>query len=115
MKMPVVTKAEMASPTRMAVKRKTVITESGSKRIIDKNEMERSPAAGSATKNRLDVRRAKKKAKAADVFGDFFGFGANPAGCMSKGTEPIDLKKEKERFLGLLTSETKRYDIEGMY
>jgi hypothetical protein len=34
---------------------------------------------------------------------------------MSKGTEPIDIKKEKERFLGLLTAETKRYDVQGMY
>lgn len=35
------------------------------------------------------------QARASDIFGDFFGFGPNPPGCMSKGTEPIDLKKEK--------------------
>ena len=34
---------------------------------------------------------------------------------MSKGTEPVDIKKEKERYLGLLTAETKRYDVQGMY
>jgi hypothetical protein len=33
---------------------------------------------------------------------------------MSKGSEPIDIKKEKERFMGLLTLETKRYDVNGM-
>lgn len=49
-----------------------------------------------------------------DIFGDFFGFGANPPGCMSKGAEPIDIKKEKERFMSLLTQETKRYDVNGM-
>lgn len=52
--------------------------------------------------------------KTSDIFGDFFGFGANPAGCMSKGAEPIDIKKEKERFINLLTQETKRYDVNGM-
>ena len=35
------------------------------------------------------------QARASDIFGYFFGFGPNPPGCMSKGTEPIDLKKEK--------------------
>lgn len=50
-----------------------------------------------------------------DVFGDFFGFGPNPPGCMSKGSEPIDIKKEKERFLALLTQEAKRYDIQKMH
>ncbi len=34
---------------------------------------------------------------------------------MSKGSEPIDIKKEKERFLALLTQEAKRYDIQKMH
>lgn len=34
---------------------------------------------------------------------------------MSKGAEPIDLKKEKEIFLGLLSNEAKRYDVQGMH
>lgn len=34
---------------------------------------------------------------------------------MSKGTDPINLKAEKERFLNLLTQEVKRYDVQGMY
>ena len=34
---------------------------------------------------------------------------------MSKGTEAIDLKKEKEKFLGLLGLEAKRYDVQGMH
>jgi len=48
----------------------------------------RSPATG-----KFATRRAVKKEKASDIFGDFFGFGANPPGCMSKGAEAIDLKK----------------------
>jgi len=71
----------------------------------------RSP--GTATK--FEKRRQLKKEKTSDIFGDFFGFGANPPGCMSKGTEPIDLKKEKEKFMALLTQETKRYDVNGMH
>lgn len=34
---------------------------------------------------------------------------------MSKGTEPIDIKKEKEKFMSLLTQEGKRYDVQGMH
>lgn len=63
---------------------------------------------------RFEKRRSQKNQKASDIFGDFFGFGANPPGCMSKGAEPIDIKKEKERFINLLTQETKRYDVNGM-
>jgi hypothetical protein len=50
-----------------------------------------------------------------DIFGDFFGFGPNPPGCMAKNTQPVDVKKEKERFINLLTAEAKRYDIQGMH
>jgi len=71
----------------------------------------RSPGTGT----KFERRRNQKKEKVSDVFGDFFGFGANPPGCMSKGTEPIDLKKEKEKFMALLTQETKRYDVNGMH
>jgi hypothetical protein len=60
-------------------------------------------------------RKDMKNARASDIFGDFFGFGPNPPGCMSKNTEPIDLKKEKQKFLDLLTQEAKRYDIQGMH
>jgi len=66
----------------------------------------RSPGNG-----KFASRRQSKKEKASDIFGDFFGFGPNPPGCMSKGAEPIDLKKEKEIFLGLLSNEAKRYDV----
>jgi hypothetical protein len=49
------------------------------------------------------------------VFGDFFGFGPNPPGALSKNCDPIDIKKEKEKFINLLVEETKRYDIQGMH
>lgn len=97
------------SPTVGIRNRKTVITESGSKHVVNK-ELYPSPRIQTA-----DKYGNRRKNRASDVFGDFYGFGSNPPGCMSKGTDPIDIKKEKERFLGLLTAETKRYDIQGMY
>lgn len=104
----------MASPNRASQKRKTVITDNGSKRVVDAGSRGgvASPTEYSASK--LDARRTKKKEKVNDIFGDFFGFGPNPPGCMSKGTEPIDLKREKEKFLSALNAETKRYDAAGM-
>lgn len=69
-----------------------------------------SPRAG-----RYAQRRNDKQARASDIFGDFFGFGPNPPGCLSKGAAPIDLKAEKAKFLELLSSEAKRYDIQGMH
>ena len=69
-----------------------------------------SPRAG-----RYAQRRNHKQARASDIFGDFFGFGPNPPGCLSKGAAPIDLKAEKAKFLELLSSEAKRYDIQGMH
>ena len=60
-------------------------------------------------------RRTDKHTRASDIFGDFFGFGPNPPGCMSKGAAPIDLKSEKAKFLELLSAEAKRYDIQGMH
>ena len=100
-------------------KRKTIVTESGTKKVVnldadgvDPNAKisPRSPGTG-----KFASRRQSKKEKASDIFGDFFGFGPNPPGCMSKGAEPIDLKKEKEIFLGLLSNEAKRYDVQGMH
>lgn len=105
----------LASPSRATVKRKTVITDNGSKRVVEASSRAgvASPTEyGSASK--LDARRHKKKEKVNDIFGDFFGFGPNPPGSMSKGTEPIDLKREKEKFIAALNAETKRYDATGM-
>mgnify|MGYP006077875109 CR=1 FL=1 len=69
-----------------------------------------SPRAG-----RYAQRRTDKQARASDIFGDFFGFGPNPPGCLSKGAPQVDLKAEKAKFLDLLSSEAKRYDIQGMH
>jgi len=33
---------------------------------------------------------------------------------MSKNSDPVDIKKEKDKFIALLTAETKRYDIQGI-
>jgi len=52
--------------------------------------------------------------KVSDVFSDFFGFGPCPPGAMAKSTEPVDVKKEKDKFIALLTAETKRYDVQGI-
>ena len=34
---------------------------------------------------------------------------------MAKNTQPVDVKKEKERFINLLSAEAKRYDVQGMH
>lgn len=106
----------MASPSRGLPKRKTVITDNGSKRVVEAGSRGglASPTEGYGSASKLETRRNKKKEKVNDIFGDFFGFGPNPPGCMSKGTEPIDLKREKEKFLGALNAESKRYDAAGM-
>ena len=106
----------MVSPSRGLPKRKTVITDNGSKRVVEAGSRGgvASPTEGYGSASKLETRRNKKKEKVNDIFGDFFGFGPNPPGCMSKGTEPIDLKREKEKFIGALNSEAKRYDAAGM-
>lgn len=61
---------------------------------------------------------AKKSYRAnrtADIFGDFFGFGENPNGCMAKDGPAIDVKKEKDKYMSLLELEAKRYNIQNMY
>jgi len=55
-----------------------------------------------------------KKEKISDVFGDFFGFGANPPGCMSKGAAKVDYKIEKEKFIAYVKDEAKTYDIDSI-
>ena len=100
-------------------KRKTIVTESGTKKVVnldaDGIELGAKISPRSPGNGKFASRRQSKKEKASDIFGDFFGFGPNPPGCMSKGAEPIDLKKEKEIFLGLLSNEAKRYDVQGMH
>ena len=59
-------------------------------------------------------RQTQKKEKISDVFGDFFGFGANPPGCMSKGAPPVDFKGEKEKFIALMKEDSKQYDIDAI-
>lgn len=106
----------LMSPTRNIKSRKTVVTDSGSKKVVQmpadaqKVSSPRSPGSG-----KWAARKGMKQAKASDIFGDFFGFGPNPQGCMAKNAEPIDLKKEKARLLGLLGEEAKRYDVQGMH
>lgn len=102
---PPIIKEAMISPSRQTTKRKTVINEDGVRKVVSGNAIPGSPSdpkahgQGTNSAHRLESRRLKKSAKVNDIFGDFFGFGPNPPGCMSKGTEPIDLKKEKEKFI----------------
>lgn len=46
--------------------------------------------------SRYQKRRDNRGQSNTDLFGDFFGFGENPAGCMAKDGPVIDVKKEKE-------------------
>jgi hypothetical protein len=104
----------MVSPQRVSTtnaKRKTIITD-GKRHVVERsasgspNRAVKSPGSGS--------RRRKMKKGDGDIFGDFFGFGPNPPGCMSKGAEPVNIKSEKEKFIALLSVEARRYDINGM-
>lgn len=63
--------------------------------------------------SRGQARRNKKtKQQIDDVFGDFFGFGPNPPGCMKKDGPPTNFKLEKEKFMKALKDEVKSYDLE---
>ena len=116
---------EARSPTGRAsgyAKRKTVVTTGGQKKVVaveapalqnqraSDGQSPRSPGS-----SKVLNRRMSKAKKINDIFGDFFGFGPNPLGCMAKGNPNIDMKKEKEKFMSLLTAESKRYDIQGMH
>lgn len=65
--------------------------------------------------SRYQKRRDNRGQSNTDLFGDFFGFGENPAGCMAKDGEAIDVKKEKEKYMNLIEQEAKRYNIQTMY
>jgi len=120
---------EARSPTGRAsgygasghAKRKTVVTTGGQKKVIavDAPALPNQRADGQSPRSpgssKVLNRRMSKAKKINDVFGDFFGFGPNPLGCMAKGNPNVDVKKEKERFMSLLTAEAKRYDIQGMH
>ena len=103
-------------------KRKTVVTTNGQKKVIavdapgmqDQRGLGQSPTRSPGSSKVLNRRMSKAK-KINDVFGDFFGFGPNPLGSMAKGNPNVDVKKEKEKFMSLLTAESKRYDIQGMH
>ena len=62
-----------------------------------------------------DKKRSARNRNKGDLFGDFFGFGDNPEGCMAKDGPAVDVKKEKEKYLSLLELEAKRYNIQSMY
>ena len=62
-----------------------------------------------------EKRKANQKSKIDDVFGDFFGFGQNPPGCMKKDMDKQpDWKKEKAKFIAQLKAEIKEYDLQGI-
>ena len=104
--------SSLLSPTKNGRQpRKTeLFRNKGPDEIATHIQMTPSPKAG-----RYAQRRTAKETRASDIFGDFFGFGPNPPGCMSKGAAPVDLKVEKAKFLELLNAEAKRYDIQGMH
>ena len=65
--------------------------------------------------NAMSSKRSARDRAKNDIFGDFFGFGDNPEGCMAKDGPSVDVKKEKEKYISLLELEAKRYNIQGMY
>lgn len=96
----------MVSPNRGSttnLKRKTILGEDGKRRVVQESVRASSPgspalADRSPTSAEKSRRRRQLKKGDGDIFGDFFGFGPNPAGCLSKGAEPINVKAEKEKF-----------------
>ena len=90
-----------------------MVTESGKKKIVTDDELKKMSTVGgeSSARAKLSARKQKQQSKVNDIFGDFFGFGPNPPGCLAKNTQPVDVKKEKERFIQLLSAEAKRYDV----
>lgn len=105
--------ATLGSPVGNPQKRKTVVvTDTGMKKLINTNEL--LDFQEQQKKGKANTRRNVKKDKISDVFGDFFGFGPNPPGCLAKGAPEVNFKAEKEKFLGLLRNESKQYDIEAI-
>lgn len=103
----------LGSPVNNPTKRKTVVvTDDGIKKLINTNEL--LEFQEQQKQGKANNRRNVKKDKISDVFGDFFGFGPNPPGCMSKGAPEVNFKAEKEKFLGLMKNESKQYDIEAI-
>lgn len=99
----VVTKL-LGSPKNNAIntnKRKTVVVaEDGTKKLVDTNKfLSHEDICESTNKKHFSRRHGKSKEKISDVFGDFFGFGPNPPGVMSKGAPTVNFKGEKEKFI----------------
>ena len=46
----------------------------------------------------FDAKKSARKNAKNDIFGDFFGFGDNPEGCMAKDGPAVDVKKEKDKY-----------------
>jgi hypothetical protein len=53
--------------------------------------------------------------RAEDVFSDFFGFDDLPAGATSKGHWDVKVTEEKVKFLNLLDTEAKGYNINNIH
>lgn len=103
----------VASPRKpsMAKRKTVVITESGSKKVVNTDDLLELQKHSENVISKVKNRRQTKKEKIADVFGDFFGFGANPPGCLAKGAPAVNFKAEKERFIQILKEEQKKYDL----
>ena len=80
--------ANARSLSPRVTKRKTVVTESGRKKVVTEKELKQMQEGQqlSSARQRVSARRQQKHSKVSDIFGDFFGFGANPPGCMAKNT-----------------------------
>jgi len=94
---PNLTTDQIMSPSKGG-RRKTIVLDNGQKKIVREEEEIEQPGESARYKTRQNI----KKNKVSDVFGDFFGFGSNPAGCMAKGAAPVNFKQEKDKFLNLL-------------
>jgi hypothetical protein len=101
----------MASPVNRGKRKTVVVTGEGTKKLMNTEELMNFQ---DQQKDRLSKRRNNKNHKISDVFGDFFGFGPNPPGCMAKDAPRVDFKGEKEKVIETLKTEMKTYDIEAI-
>jgi hypothetical protein len=88
--------AALGSPGPGVTKRKTVVmTADGLKKIVNTEDLLNAQSIVDETK--LSSRRGKKQMT--DVFGVFFGIESNPPGTLNKGSQPVNFKGEKEKFI----------------
>ena len=85
---------KLLEDVRSGVAKTVVVTEDGSKKLVNTNELinEMNNHLSRSAKKLAAKRRDAGKGNVRDVFGDFFGLGANPPGCMAKDGPQVNFR-----------------------